>query len=396
MQRRALSVSAEVSCERRNNVACSNTKKREKPLGKPKKNIASKKPPVIGSAAQPDGKCSSTGKLSSRTRSTATKHVTKSDLTVSKKQQKKVIFDRSHQCGDNVFANLTSDRLDEDDDFYDSFSNISTLVSRQGAEKKKKQLKSTQREKSKPVKQYYKNENFQSDSHEIKNEVKKESELMPIKELPEITRNSSDCYLESEKTSVEDQLSMAVDSDKQESLRQLKEFREKNYFECHSSATRVTSKADVTSLRDHKCEYRFYLNERLFPVPLNADHNNTVRCTICHLPYQDNRPKVPTTKCLNGTIQAKVKLGAETQDVTLLLPVQEPLIIRERRVERSKAQDDVMYFGIVKLATNGHSMFNPNLPEDSLALKYQKGYREFSARERCAYDSIGKGDVLII
>lgn len=399
MLRKTISASPKTSCDRQSGLACFNTKKSEKIFSKPKKVVISKKPHIITSSASQDGKCSSTGKISSKTLSTSTRHVTKSDLNFIRKQPKKVIFDHYHECGDTSLTKANNFGEDEDD-FLDSVSNT-TAAAKKKEKLKTDKLKAKIVEKPKSIEQYYKNENFQRNSgHEMRNATKKESDLLPIKELPEIVKDSSsDYYLTSEKTSVEDRIRMATDSDKQESLRQLKEFRDRNYFECHSSATRISSKADATSLKDHKCKYRFYLNDRLFPVPLNSDHNNTIRCVDCLLPYEETRPKVGSRKVPNGTIQAKVKLDDDgTQDVTLLLPVQEPLIIREKRIEKCncKPQDDVVYFGIVRLTPNGHSVFNRNLPDDSLALKYQKGYREFSVGDVCRYEVSGQGDVVFI
>ncbi|XP_063368689.1 uncharacterized protein LOC134657064 [Cydia amplana] len=179
-------------------------------------------------------------------------------------------------------------------------------------------------------------------------------------------------------------------SEDEVNLKKLKEFREKNYFECHSSKNRIASKGSVISLLDHKCRYRLYLNDRLFPVAMDNDHNDNIRCVDCRLPLKlaQEEDKV------NGTIQAKVKLGSETQDMVLILPIKEPLIIKQKLKEKN--DDDVVYFGLVKMDQNENSIFNPSLPSDSLALRYQKGYRQFNDVQSYRYDKIEDSDVIYI
>ncbi|CAH0713405.1 unnamed protein product, partial [Brenthis ino] len=233
------------------------------------------------------------------------------------------------------------------------------------------------------IHQYYRNENYKS--CDSLNDIRKVS-LKTILEQPEKVSSSENSIFQVCPDSDEEVTLM--DLNKDENIQNIKEFRKNNYFECHSAKSRLYSKGSVTSLSDHKCAYRFYLNDRLFPVPINTDHQNNVRCIECHLPMKNNsEPK--------GMIQAKVKLNNKLQDMLLMLPVQNSVIIKERR-RREIKNDDCIYFGIVKLDLNGDSIFKRTLPEDSLALRYQKGYREHATREKYEYEKIAKDDVIII
>ncbi|KAF9408204.1 hypothetical protein HW555_012036 [Spodoptera exigua] len=99
---------------------------------------------------------------------------------------------------------------------------------------------------------------------------------------------------------------------------------------------------------------------------------------------------------INGTIQAKVKLGSgDAQDMLLLLPVKDSLIIEERRKE-NRQDNEYVYFGIVKLTADGNSIFKRNLPDNSLALKYQKGYQEYQDSSKFSYQEIKGDDIIII
>ncbi|KAJ2937934.1 hypothetical protein O0L34_g14207 [Tuta absoluta] len=255
---------------------------------------------------------------------------------------------------------------------------------------------------SQSVNQYYKNENFcrsSESTQDIQKYVKNISLLDPIKELPESIIEEAksdyneiyDAYTGSDKYSSDEYEIGPHDYD---NLKKLKEFRDDNYFETHSAESRIKSKGSVTSLSDHECVYRFYLNERLFPVPLNSDHKETIRCTECHLPFNPNKA---TAKDINGTIQAKVKVGKgkKARDMILMLPVKEPLIIKRKRKE-PKEENEVIYFGVIKLDTYGNSIFNQTLPTDSLALKYQKGFKEYGKPGLVEYNNDEKCEVIVI
>lgn len=253
----------------------------------------------------------------------------------------------------------------------------------------------------KTVQQYYRNENFAHSSesvHAFNSRNKLKASLSTINETAEET-GAEEMELDSLKDVLYEIYPEATpeemgyfDIENNNSIKQIEEFRQNNYFECHSAKSRVAFNTS-TRLGGHKCVYRFYLNERLFPVPLNTDHHNNVRCIDCHLPVG----KTKETSSCNGTIQAKVKLGDETQDMILMLPVKEPLIIKEKRKElQSVVNPEVLYFGIIKLNPNGDSLFNSTRPSNSLALKYQKGYKEFVNKDSYKYECAENGDVIII
>ncbi|KAI5638762.1 hypothetical protein NE865_08646 [Phthorimaea operculella] len=253
---------------------------------------------------------------------------------------------------------------------------------------------------SQSVNQYYKNENFcrsSESTQEIQKYLKKISLLDPIKELPEsIISDVKSNYnvLYDEYSGSDEYSSDEYELGDDDTLKKIKEFRDDNYFETHSAESRIKSKGSVTSLIDHECVYRFYLNDRLFPVPLESDHKDTIRCTECHLPFD---PKKATARDINGTIQAKVKVGKEkkARDMILMLPVKEPLIIKQKRKE-PKVEDEVVYFGVIKLDSYGNSMFNQTLPTDSFALKYQKGYKEFGKPGLVEYNKGEECEIVVI
>ncbi|XP_034827694.1 uncharacterized protein [Maniola hyperantus] len=250
----------------------------------------------------------------------------------------------------------------------------------------------------KPIQQYYRNEKFYQSTDSIyttdNNNIKKLSKvsLNTIIEHPEKVSDTESTIFEIYPEKFGEEMGL-TDPDDKETIEQLKLFRKNNYFECHSVKSRIHSKGSVTSLNNHKCVYRFYLNDRLFPVPLNTDYQDNIRCIECHLPLA----KYCKNSHINGTVQAKVKLNGEIQDMLLMLPVKNSLIVKERRkVSKVDKDYDSLYFGIIKLDLNGDSKFNRNLPSNSLALRYQKGYKELTVNRKYEYDCIGNNDIIIV
>lgn len=333
-----------------------------------------------------DGKSCSTGVINKNQKYVIRpKKTTKSEEIFSRNLDDQC-DDYCKECGD--YVNHIED--DDDDDSYHFKSiadsrniNIPIIIDRVNN-------KVSKNDSRKSIQQYYKNEKFKFSTNSIiqnkSNFIK--DHLDTIKEDSEGKTKSEDNIFEIYTTSDK---SGDSDLDNEEDVRKLKEFREKNYFECHSAKSRLKTKASVTSLNNHKCVYRFYLNDRLFPVPLSTDFNGTVRCVECHLPIN---ARIGDDDKINGTIQAKVKLDDKVQNLTLLLPVKEPLIIKERRKEE-KMTKEVVYFGVVKLDRNGDSLFNRVLPVDSLALRYQKGFKEFN-NKLYRYDNLKNNDILFI
>ncbi|XP_022831947.1 uncharacterized protein LOC111360287 [Spodoptera litura] len=343
----------------------------------PKKIITSKKPIICAESKS----CSSC--VSSKC-AAKPKKTTKSDPTVTKKFQHNVV-DYCKKCGDGKSNNGSKEKIMS----ILSAANVKCV-------RNDNSVRKTTRKPSKPVQQYYKNENFhryEESVHDTSNNTKKNASLETIREVSEMHATiSEDSILRVFSDSDEDVT--YIDTNNEETIKKLKEFRQKNYFECHSAQSRIKSKVSATSLKEHKCVYRFYLNERLFPVPLNTDYNNKVRCVECQLPM-DVKQELTGDK-INGTIQAKVKLGSgDAQDMLLLLPVKDSLIIEERRKE-IKQNNEYVYFGVVKLSANGNSIFRRNLPVNSLALKYQKGYQEYQESRNFTYQEIKSDDIIII
>ncbi|XP_028176106.1 uncharacterized protein LOC114364230 [Ostrinia furnacalis] len=322
---------------------------------------------------------------------------TKSDVSMSTKFTGRHSLDYCKKCGDAVSTNGSNGHSTRHMNSVNSFKEAQETSSKsQDNGSRKSRTKTRENGKASSVKQYYKNENFQSTEslHETENDFKKMS-LDTIKEVPEtdkfrsIDDNVFEIYSDSEEMGF-------LDTNDAENIATLKNFREDNYFECHSAKSRINSKGSATSLRDHKCVYRFYLNDRLFPVPLSSDHHNNVRCVECHLPM-NLKEELDGSGKANGTIQAKVKINSENevQDMILFLPVKDSLIIKERR-KQIKNEEEVMYFGVIKLDTYGHSVFKSTLPTDSLALKYQKGYKEYDVNKSYKYKGIEQDDVIVI
>ncbi|CAB3245551.1 unnamed protein product [Arctia plantaginis] len=330
-----------------------------------------------------DTKSCSTSVVSTKKSATKPKRVTASDVVVTKKTQTRTV-DYCKKCGDTFDKNAQKE------------TKITEIVSAINAKTVRNDNTVTiSTISSPPIQQYYKNKNFVESTESVEvddGKNKNKNRLDTIKEVSELHAISDDLPFIVYSDSDED--ITYLDPDDEDNIKKLKRFRNENYFECHSAKARIRSRGSVTSLNNHKCVYRFYLNDRLFPVPLNTDYDKTVRCVECHLPM-DIKNNCNDDK-INGTIQAKVKFGKETQDVILLLPIKESLIIKERRKEEREIIDEYVYFGVVKLGTNGNSIFNSTLPEDSLALKYQKGYKEYGFDNRYTYKNINENDVIII
>lgn len=361
----------------------------------PKKIIPSKKI----TASYGENKSCSTSVVETKKHPTKARKTTKSDANVIEKCQIKNIVDYCKKCGDAVDKNQTTVSLKEPEESaaekIQSTEEINKIVKAMNVKsvrndncvnKKKKSLN--------PIQQYYKNENFQlsTESVQVQDAELRKNFLDTINEDSEFNATSQDSVFMIYSDSDDD--ITFLDPDDDDNIEKLKQFRDKNYFECHSAKSRIKSRPSATSLNNHKCVYRFYLNDRLFPVPLNTDYNNKVRCVECHLPMDIKRDS--NDEKINGTIQAKVKLGKETQDMVLLLPIKETLIIEERRKEERQISDEYVYFGVVKLSNDGNSMFNKTLPQDSLALKYQKGYKELQINERYKYKNVDDNDIIVI
>lgn len=366
----------------------------------PKKVVLSKK---LGECSEKS--CSTGIIMTGRSNNSKPRKTTKSEVSVSTKYTGKHTFDYCKKCGDAVSttngSNGHSNRHMNSLGSVKEDKEISIKMQEENGSRNGRS-KTRVNGRASSVKQYYKNENFQSTEslREIENDFKKMS-LDTIKEDPETFMTSDklknfkdnsnvfEIYSDSEEMGF-------LDTNDSENIETLKNFRRNNYFECHSVKSRVDSKGSVTSLRDHKCVYRFYLNDRLFPVPLSSDHHNNVRCVECHLPM-DLKVELDGPGKANGTIQAKVKLDEENgvQDMILFLPVKDSLIIKERR-KQMKCEEEVMYFGVIKLDSYGHSVFKSTLPTDSLALKYQKGYKEHGNSDSYKYKGIEQDDVIII
>lgn len=250
------------------------------------------------------------------------------------------------------------------------------------------------------LEQFYKNEKFKisSDSvHETHSHIQKNTLLGTIKELPEVYSHTKTCtQISSSSNSEKSQSNADINEDVE--FKEIKEFRERNFFECHSTTSRLKlSKSNDSTRSEHDCKYNFYLNERLFPIPIKSDYRNTIRCTDCNLPVDFSKSS-NSEEHLNGTIQAKVSLTSnDTKEVLLMLPVKENLIIKERRRENTKRDEEVLYFGIIKLDSYGHSAFCNNLPRDSLALRYEKGYVKHDDGDvECRYEKLNKNDIVYI
>lgn len=323
---------------------------------------------------------------------------TKSDQTFNKDiPQIKSRPDICKKCGDEVIEkpNNKVNKNHKDDITGTTSNHIATHIPFQNLTKQTS--RNMPNINYKTVEQYYKNENFALSTESVHGTSKNitKPSLSTIKETSEVTltkpKSSQEFLYQIHPETIPEEMAY-YDLDKQNNIKEINEFRRKNYFECHSAKSRIKTKASTTSLGEHKCLYRFYLNERLFPVPLNTDHQKNIRCIECKLPFDGKR----LSQSLNGTIQAKVKLNEKVQDMLLMLPVKEPLIIKERRNELLNANSDVLYFGLIKLNKDGDSMFNSTQPSNSFALRYQKGYREFENVETYKYDCVDSEDVIVI
>lgn len=382
------SYSSKTSSYRFTNSRSSSAKSIKPRISNPRRIIPSKKVPLHST----NHRTTVSGDLLHDSKNKAkTKKTTKCDFSV--KNDKQQSIDLCKNCGDIVTSSVDEIRPNSD---LRSVRSVSTTIKSSKIARSAKTGKSNsnferiKRTEPQSVQQYFINENYQSEAstEEITNGVKKVS-LDTIKEVSEY--NPSDSIFKICPDDCED--ITFVDLDDDASLKRLKEFRQKNYFECHSAKSRINNRGSATSLHGHTCVYRFYLNDRLFPVPLNTDHNNQVRCVECHLPMQLN---VDEATKINGTIQAKVTIGKKNEDIMLLLPVKEPLIITEKRKENKEKNTEVVFFGVINLDGFGNSLFNSTLPGNSLALKYQKGYREFVTKEKYNYRNFDKGDVIVI
>lgn len=78
-------------------------------------------------------------------------------------------------------------------------------------------------------------------------------------------------------------------------LRNLLEFRDKNFFDCFST---VSTQVPV---RPHKCVHQFTINDRLYPLPVNSDPYGVSHCAICSQSMEHNKA-VQTIK--NKKLQA--------------------------------------------------------------------------------------------
>ncbi|CAG4931522.1 unnamed protein product [Colias eurytheme] len=338
----------------------------------------------IGAATSEQRKSCSTGIINHKQPISKQKKTTKSDciLDPTRSQTK---LDCCKKCGDTEYKR-------EDSTSKHSNEKLSDLYSLQSLHRIVNNNKASKHDlKNGKLKQYYRNENFQMSTESIPDIYNtKKTSLETIKEQSEQMQSASrDSIFKIYTDSSVEEMGFFNPNDT-DNLKNIKEFRSDNYFECHSVKSRINH--SIASDEKHKCVYRFYLNDRLFPVPFNTDYNENIRCMECNLPLQNKED----FSNINGMIQAKVKLNNKIQDTIVMLPVKEPLIIKERKKENNQKELDSVYFGIVKLNLNGHSIFNRTQPDDSLALKYQKGYKQYSDDLKYEYNNCNNDDVIII
>lgn len=344
------------------------------------KRVVISKKNICGSLRE-DETCSM-GSLCHHKQNKVQKNTTKSDMTFIERYSCKKIVDCCKKCGDmNSDVNIANNESKVNKQDYGQNSRVVKEAMKTSTFKNIKDKKH--------IHQFYKNERFHesSDSFYPAEQTKCPS-LKTIIEHPEKSCSTHTVFkIPSYDCGSEDDF---LDPDNIDNIQKLKQFRTNNYFECHSAKSRIRTKDNASGL-NHKCIYRFYLNDRLFPVPVYSDHHENVRCMECQLPLniKDEQNSV------NGTIQAKVKLNNEVQDMLLMLPVKNSLIIQERRKD-AKKEEDSLCFGIIKLNLNGDSIFNRNKPDNSLALRYQKGYEEHSRRKEYNYQSLLNDDVIIV
>lgn len=145
----------------------------------------------------------------------------------------------------------------------------------------------------------------------------------------------------------------------------IKNFRNENYFETHSSSDLIARQ----EVGDHNCIHRFALDDRMIPVPENRDAFGQSRCIICNKPMEEE-------DCSKKTVDSRLKQKNSKRTVTekefkglvslepkkLYVPMKDEEV--EVKVPLDLKVDDG--FGRFKI-------FMISRPLSSVALRHQKG-----------------------
>lgn len=86
----------------------------------------------------------------------------------------------------------------------------------------------------------------------------------------------------------------------------IKDFRNENYFETHSTTDLNTHQ----EIGDHKCIHRFVLDDRMVPIPENRDPYGQSRCIICSKPMAEEDL---SKKTVDSRLKAKNSKGMVTE-----------------------------------------------------------------------------------
>ncbi|XP_021929722.1 uncharacterized protein LOC110834643 isoform X2 [Zootermopsis nevadensis] len=160
---------------------------------------------------------------------------------------------------------------------------------------------------------------------------------------------------------------------------ELNEFRQSHWFDCHAYPHPDSARnfeRGATHPTGHKCVHEYDLDDRLFARPLYPDHENSSRCTVCHLPYSTSKSRTRETPAitLRSTLQnPEFQVSIPSGSPRGVRPSVSGNVLSHKKMTHAPGRGRTTSRPSHFTRTLGDLKPRAPVPADSLALRYQKG-----------------------